>query len=287
MTKETKVGLLVGLAFVIVIGIYLSDHASNTSQAPQAPLALAGVQVRGGLGDQLGDDTPGIVKIPKAVAPKHPVPTRRDLTPQKKPADKSPGVRLIDPVKTVTPDVPDNGQSDLEKKAAELGEPLVPVDSNNRPVPPAPTPPAPVQPKPPTGVTRSYVAQPGDSLGAIAKKAYGSSCLANRRAILAANPFMNGNQEMIVAGKTYIIPPVAPASSPTATTVEQPSPAPTPTVSTAYTMYIVQHGDTLWSIAETQVGSTAAVSTIMELNKDVLHGSNRVHEAMKLRIPTK
>ena len=32
MTRETKIGLLVGLAFIIVIGILLSDYNRNESQ---------------------------------------------------------------------------------------------------------------------------------------------------------------------------------------------------------------------------------------------------------------
>ena len=34
MTRETKIGLLVGLAFIIVIGILLSDHMTSTTQPP-------------------------------------------------------------------------------------------------------------------------------------------------------------------------------------------------------------------------------------------------------------
>ena len=32
MTRETKIGLLVGLAFIIVIGILLSDHIGSTTE---------------------------------------------------------------------------------------------------------------------------------------------------------------------------------------------------------------------------------------------------------------
>jgi hypothetical protein len=39
MTRETKIGLLVGLAFIIVIGILLSDHFSTATQPPQSLVA--------------------------------------------------------------------------------------------------------------------------------------------------------------------------------------------------------------------------------------------------------
>src|SRR5205823_14001238 len=38
MTRETKIGLLVWLAFIIVIGILLSDHFTSTTQPHQAAL---------------------------------------------------------------------------------------------------------------------------------------------------------------------------------------------------------------------------------------------------------
>src|SRR2546421_6340097 len=38
MTRETKIGLLVGLAFIIVIGILLSDHFTTATQPHQAAL---------------------------------------------------------------------------------------------------------------------------------------------------------------------------------------------------------------------------------------------------------
>src|SRR6476620_8690780 len=49
MTRETKIGLLVGLAFIIVIGILLSDHLTTSTEPPQATLADAGNNVRSGV----------------------------------------------------------------------------------------------------------------------------------------------------------------------------------------------------------------------------------------------
>src|SRR4051812_31677916 len=46
MTRETKIGLLVGLAFIIVIGILLSDHMTSTNDPPKAPLSAAGSNLR-------------------------------------------------------------------------------------------------------------------------------------------------------------------------------------------------------------------------------------------------
>jgi nucleoid-associated protein YgaU len=46
MTRETKIGLLVGLAFIIVIGILLSDQLMRSTEPPPAPLAGVADTVR-------------------------------------------------------------------------------------------------------------------------------------------------------------------------------------------------------------------------------------------------
>ena len=58
MTRETKIGLLVGLAFIIVIGILLSDHLTSSTEPPQAALANAGNNVRSGRRPAPGQTAP-------------------------------------------------------------------------------------------------------------------------------------------------------------------------------------------------------------------------------------
>ena len=38
MTRETKIGLLVGLAFIIVVGILINDYRASSMQPPPAAL---------------------------------------------------------------------------------------------------------------------------------------------------------------------------------------------------------------------------------------------------------
>src|SRR4051812_40189949 len=82
MARETKIGLLVGLAFIIVIGILLSDHMSSTSEPQAAALGSAGGNVREGVTTPGGSDGSPIsaVGAAPADAPQAPVPTRADLT---------------------------------------------------------------------------------------------------------------------------------------------------------------------------------------------------------------
>jgi hypothetical protein len=46
MTRETKIGLLVGLAFIIVIGILLSDHMTSSTEPPRRRCRSPGNNVR-------------------------------------------------------------------------------------------------------------------------------------------------------------------------------------------------------------------------------------------------
>src|SRR3954447_18291203 len=86
MTRETKIGLLVGLAFIIVIGILLSDHLTSSTEPPQAALANAGSNVRQAVTTpgQPGP-APAPVTPPGNTAPQNPVPTQNELAPKPDP----------------------------------------------------------------------------------------------------------------------------------------------------------------------------------------------------------
>jgi len=83
MTRETKIGLLVGLAFIIVIGILLSDHMTSTTEPPKAPLSVAGSNVRESVVTPAAPNgaTPAAAAGPTqaAVAPSQTVLTGADL----------------------------------------------------------------------------------------------------------------------------------------------------------------------------------------------------------------
>jgi phage tail protein X len=83
MTRETKIGLLVGLAFIIVIGILLSDHLTSSTEPPPATLAKTGENVRQAVSVPGGTQPPITpVVTPPQVQPQQPVPTPRELAPQ-------------------------------------------------------------------------------------------------------------------------------------------------------------------------------------------------------------
>jgi nucleoid-associated protein YgaU len=81
MTRETKIGLLVGLAFIIVIGILLSDQLMRSTEPPAAPLASVADTLRKGTVTPAPARAPiAQVTTPQDVSPDSAVPTRDDIT---------------------------------------------------------------------------------------------------------------------------------------------------------------------------------------------------------------
>lgn len=242
MTRETKIGLLVGLAFVIVLGILLSDHLSSTNEPAAAALPLVAGTLRTGLG-QPPAEVAIALPAPRSITPVQTVLTNADLT----------GARR-GPVVTAKKDPADTG-----------------------PVPP-------VKPVEPVELEKTYTAESGDSLGSIAAKAYGSGSRANRDLIVSANPSLEGNRDFIVAGRAYVIPTKSVTPLPQIPDTEPVSLRP---VATAFSTYVVQPNDTLWSIATQELGTSSGVATIKEMNRALLNGSDRVRVNMKLRLPAR
>ncbi len=305
MTRETKIGLLVGLAFIITVGILLSNYMADRTELAQAPLEFAARTGHNAVVPP-GESTNPIVKkviVPDTFVP-GPVPTRTELDNQRPASD----IRVTGPAQTEqTPPGPvvDNHQPapqppsnnpGLIDTARQHGEEVVGVGGPTNPLHPL----DPVRPNPPT--IKSYVAQPGDNLSKIALKAMGASTKANRDAIVKANPKLAANPNLIVAGQSYVIPTAAaPAvdrpASPTGVAILPIAP-PRPTDRTPPTdrpertptanLYIVKDGDnSLWGIAIRQCGTPQAVASIKELNKEVLKGGDLIRVGMRLKMPTK
>jgi nucleoid-associated protein YgaU len=303
MTRETKIGLLVGLAFIIVIGILLSDHLSSSTEPPPATLAQTGNNVRQTISTPGGAQPPiTAVVTPQQVQPQQPVPTPRELQPQT-PAtaviqvggaqpvatnsQNNPPITVVNenpPVRAAQPqpqqqevagaDAPDNA---LARAAQQNGEQLVSINSNGQ-----------------QGVTqassiRGYVAQSGDTVSKMAGKFFGANTKSNRDAIIRANPSLQQDADKVIVGKTYRIPSSSSTSVAASPAPAQPAStvAAAPAVSSPEYVYTVEEGDSLWKIANEQLGDPNEIASIKELNKDVLHGSDTVIPNMKLRLPSK
>lgn len=323
MTRETKIGLLVGLAFIIVIGILLSDHLSSTSEPPPAQLAQAGASVR------LGVNAPGVSNAgaPVFIAPQQPqfvgqpVPTQEELTAKPKPSPligigpastngkieipvQQPVPNQSDPPVTfVQPDALDHSNTQnnsgqpidpLTEIANRTGEPIIGLNgatdtnrsglaNNNGAQPAAPL---------PNGF-KEYKAGEGDTVSRMASKFLGANTPANRDLIVKANPSLTKNPDIVVSGRTYRIPITQPAQTAVTSATNSTEPtkaeiAKAPIVSvTTESTYTVKSGDSLWKIANTELGNPGAVEAIKDLNSDTLKGGETVTIGMKLKLPAK
>ncbi len=347
MTRETKIGLLVGLAFIIVIGILLSDHLTSSTEPPPATLANAGSNVMQALNTPGGAQVPAVTSAPppQHVAPNQTVPTNADLTPQpqpvqivqigpgagpqntppisvqaqQQPLEPQPQVQVqaqqqpppvitmpnsapteapptrfakdddADDDSLVITQVPQNVDRSLAGAAGRSGEQLVALDGAGRPTQDSS---AISWAQALTGM-REHKAEPGDSVSKWASRYLGGNTKTNRELIVSANPSLQKDPNKVIVGRTYMIPTApgeAPVSSANAASAPQPpaqletAAGPTVVSATEY-FYTVKEGDSLWKIANDQLGKPAAVAAIKELNKDALRGGDTVMVGMKLRLP--
>jgi nucleoid-associated protein YgaU len=165
-------------------------------------------------------------------------------------------------------------QGPLAVAAAHQGEQLVAVPAVGR---------EPTRLVPQTASTgRTYQAVSGDTLSGIAARLPGGNTKANREALIAVNPDLKANPNLIVAGRTYNLPAAAGA---TAKTAPQPAAHSAQAATTPQRWYTVKAGDSLWKIANEQTGTAATLDTIRRLNKETLNGKDVVRVGMKLRLP--
>jgi nucleoid-associated protein YgaU len=270
MTRETKIGLLVGMLFILVIGILLSDHFRGANEPPSATLDRAGATVRQTISAPgMNSAPPPIVITPDSINPRTALQTPRDLDPQPSPiVIAQGGAQNAESQASGIGGLPANDP--LAQAARQQGQELVQADPSGAAVAQR-------------VAERSYEAQEGDSVSRMAAKFMGANTHANRQAIIAANPSLQADPNKVIVGQTYIIPR---ASGAVASAAAIPGTVPVPTSAMGGWTYTVKPGDTLWGIATGQLGSANAIEAIKQLNRDILHGGTNIQPGMKLRLPS-
>lgn len=283
MTRETKIGLLVGLAFIIVLGILIADYSVSSMQPPQAPLMNAARDVQASnnaMGQRRLDPLPeraGDVRVPLV----HPVELD---SPRRSTSGNSANdgmIRLAPPDRNprdlIVRDNPlDNDTGSENHGMSERNDPVRETevvhgggnsDEVERPLN--------------MSALREYKAEPGDTVYRMARKFLGSGSQENQDAIVSVNPALKANPNKIVAGATYKIPAKEEPVRGGSVTLPAPPAAPAAEETVSYT---TRPGDSLWKIATSQCGSgsMATVNRIKELNKDVIKG-----DAVKLNVTLK
>lgn len=312
MNKETKIGLLVGLAFIIVIGVLLSDHIQSATVPPRAEIATApGSANRAVVAP--GSQSPGVVPVtpPNKIEPIAIVPTPDALNQKATPGPVvviSPGDAQPE-AQTASAAGQPNGTEVLNLKNGNPQQPLTAMQAEGAsgtlvtgPRQTEMTVPLGNQ----TGGTTvpannglvSHTAVEGDSLYKMTIKYYGKYTKAGSDLILKANPTMGPKGEKIAIGKAYVIPPfpgttanpVTPAPNPAIAnntqTPSRTSPPATPKPQLTVKTYTVKDGDSLWKIANKQLTGGHTIAELKALNKDVLKGTDVVRPGMVLKIPT-
>jgi nucleoid-associated protein YgaU len=306
MTADAKVGLLLGLVFIVLIAFLINglpgflNPPSTLNVLPQDPKPN---MVLNGLAEKVVKDmeprtTVRVTQPPTEdranVTIKNDKPVIQEATGEPKPADPQPKNTIVSPDKSVEP--------------------------------------KPVEPKPVTPVaeSRTYVVQPGDNLSKIAVAMYGSeqgNKLATVQALFEANKDQMKTASDILPGKKLVIPNLAPpaetsaATDPTptksadkpadkATTKTADKPAAKPAGKSAKPKpanpdpgsfeqpkkkpvsqkesgksYRVKSGESLWTIAEKQLGDGNRYREIISLNAQVLRKPDDVRGQMDLKLP--
>ena len=262
MTREAKIGLLVALAFILVVGILLSDHVTSATREPAAPLTQIEQSIRGstttpGTAPQLQNPPrlPGEAQEPATSAYVYRQQPQGDViaslgTPQNQqnPQDAQPG-----PNASQSPMV-DAGASDpwnmqpgggaIQQQAQT--DPLANHTGANAPQPlqnlvnqhgdqlqvvgpQGGNGGAPAGQTQMAGV-KEYTIQSGDSLSKIVARHLGRYTPANEALILGLNPKLKANKDRIIVGEKVLVPASASAAeslrATTATTASNSSPPP-------------------------------------------------------------
>lgn len=317
MTKETRVGLFVGLVIVIVFGMILTEFKGTdapfesiaavqpvvdteyykTANPPQADLAFGPSPKEAEHAVHLASvdvEPPATESIRIRVLP----PTRvKNTAPVAAVIRRNIDEENVEPQISKTPqpvrlDAPSERQEvQIQLTQHETAAPVQPVAPVQlvSPVPPAQT-----------VAGRTYRVEEGDTLSRIAAKVYGPDKRHLYKQIYEANRGQLSDASNIHVGQMLTIPGAggasAPAGAPAAQAPDRASQVDMDGLrqfaqqprAVERRVYVVQSGDSLTRIARKMLNddSRNAVDRLFEANRDKLRNRDSITEGMKLRIPS-
>jgi nucleoid-associated protein YgaU len=350
MTRETKVGLLVGMCVILLIGIIVSDHLAVvqredssvlTDLANQAQRSIDPDQIEQdlfrsptappgpgvGQGSLPAADTARVTPVPMpaelAPAPATPLlpgegpspqalppgqsqqdyriaaqpdafpPTLSQTTPMVNPTGPAVTPTAYAPVGPAYPSYPGSTAGTSAATPATASptglQPLGTLTPRDFAAPATPTPAA-EAPTPDSAQSIVHYVKPGESLWQIAQRYYNNG---DKWSLIAkANPKVVQPNGSVRQGVRLVIPndtrAIGRASDSAIAFADEPTPTPlnasgaTPAGSRTVK---VQSGDTLSSLAQRHLGSSARWREIYEANRDQLHDSDDLQVGMTLRLP--
>lgn len=286
MTRETKIGLLVGMGVIILIGILISDHLSEAQRQQQAELARPVVEV-----DRSMAPDPALLSPRDPIAQRPPVsvpPPGLDRTPRDaQPSD--PADRTRNPF-IQRQHTPAFDTTDITRREPDRTQPAAPVDVTRNPDfevrPERPVRPGDVvriraeEAGPAGPARRTHQVKEGERLSDIAKKYYGNAT--KWRLIAEANKDRIPNPNVVRAGVRLYIPPEAGEAEAAPAPTRATTPAPT---RSQYKDYKLKRGEYLSTVAERVYGNANDWRKLYAINKDRIADPNNVRAGTVIRIP--
>ena len=143
---------------------------------------------------------------------------------------------------------------------------------------------------------RTYVVRKGDYLSTIAVKMYGPELgnkLVHIKGIYEANRKILRSPDSIDIGRKLVIPALKSVpnggfrdkTGETTTQIKESEKKQKSQQSSEYTYYEVKSGDSLWKIAESKLGNGVRFNEIVKLNGKLLKDKDNVFPGMKIKIP--
>jgi len=281
MTRDAKIGLLLGLVFIFVIAFIINGLPGSGRRENSNELTANLV------GPQSG--SPGLAvrerRVPLAL--NEPGPRRSQSAEPARPYIAEQHTRFSMALPQVPPGLDEQPQTggSAAKRLAEAAKQVA-----------AEAPPKQVLP-------RFYVVQNGDMLSTIAVKLYGpeqGNKLANVKGIFEANRGTLGSLDEIYVGQKLIIPPLAgaPRGGETARAIHGPDFVEVKGIGERHTakgksqprqnkVCVVRDGDSLWQIAAKRLGDGSRYKEIAKLNRDVIKDEDELMTGMRLRLPAR
>jgi len=258
MTSDAKIGLLLGLAFIFIIAFIINGLPSFRED---------------GNNNELTTNMVSLQNNPPAIAARE----REIINRRESVGEKS---QKVEPPSTANQDI--RFTTALPKSSFGVKE-----TESNEAAPP-----------------KIYVVNEGDSLAVIAQKFYGSqegNKKMNLTRIFDANRRLLKSPDEIYVGQKLIIPPLSasvPDKGKIATVFSATEFAKVESIGKRLFLtngrkveqsnwHIVREGDSLWQIADEQLGDGSRYSEIAELNADILDSEDNLSVGMRLRIPVR
>jgi nucleoid-associated protein YgaU len=309
MTRETRIGLLVGLGFIVMFGLVLTE-LTGTGKPASLPPVLKDTATELAMTTPLEDVSPAVVNpldSPPRLGRPIESPTPSTGTPLMASTPQTPAPASVLPPPRPEPEVVAvihrTGESppiaSAQPAGSAIGSPKVTPATDVSPLTLAAE----------AAPARTYTVQPKDSLIKIAGKIYGPDRQDDYKRILEANKDKIKHPSLLAVGQELVIPELdvkLPAGPPGPADVKQvdldqlakaltPGDAETAKAEpakdaqpAAKSIYVVQRGDTLTRIARKTLkdDSRATIMRIVDANKGKLSHPDRLPVGLRLEIPS-